>query len=50
MGIAGAVAVLSDICLTLVNVHEMNDEIGDWAWKLWLNIVATEDEWSDVEG
>jgi hypothetical protein len=34
MGIAGAAAVLADICLTLVNVHGINDEIGDWAGKL----------------
>jgi hypothetical protein len=27
----------------------MNDEIGDWAGKLWLNIVATEDECLDFE-
>jgi hypothetical protein len=50
MGIAGAAAVLSDICITLFKVHDMNDEIGDWARKLWLNIVATEDECSDFEG
>jgi hypothetical protein len=34
MGIAGAAAVLSDIYLTLFNVHDMNDEIGDWAGRL----------------
>jgi hypothetical protein len=50
MGIAGAAAVLSDICLTLFSLHAMNDEIGDWAGKLWLNIVAIEDECSDFEG
>jgi hypothetical protein len=50
MGIAGVAAVLSDICLTLFNVHDMNDEMGDWAGKLWLNIVAAEDECSDFEG
>jgi hypothetical protein len=50
MGIAGAAAVLSDICLTLLNVHAVNDEIGDWVGKLWLNIVATEAECSNFEG
>jgi hypothetical protein len=50
MGIAGAAAVLSDICFTLFTVRDMNDEIGDWAGKLWLNIVATAGECSDFEG
>jgi hypothetical protein len=50
MGIAGAAAVLSDICLTLFNIDDMNDDIGDWTGKLWLNLVATEDECSDFEG
>jgi hypothetical protein len=50
MGIAGVAAVLSDRRITRYNVHDTNDEIGDWAGKLWLNLVATEDECSDPEG
>jgi hypothetical protein len=50
MGIAGAAAVLSDICLTHFDVHDMNDEIRDWGGKLRLNFVATEDERSHFDG
>jgi hypothetical protein len=35
MGIAGAAAGLSDICITLFNVHDLNDEIGNWTGNLW---------------
>jgi hypothetical protein len=48
--ISGVAAVLSDICWRLFQVRDMNDEIGEWAGKLRLNIVATEDECSHFEG
>jgi hypothetical protein len=49
MGIARAGAVLSDICLTHFNVHDMTDEIRDWTGKLRLNFVETEDERSHFD-
>jgi hypothetical protein len=50
MGIAGAVAVLFDICLTHFTVHDMNDESRDSAGKLGLNFVVTENERSHFDG
>jgi hypothetical protein len=49
MGIACAAAVLSDICFTNFDVHDINDEIRDWVGNLRLNFVATEDERSHFD-